>query len=129
VFSWNYRAYGWSKGTPDPYNARTDAESVYHFLRDNLGITKQIGVYGRSLGGLPCCHLAAKFSPDISMLIADRTFASLKMASQKKFPGSHAECLFDIFSLKWESDNYKNFYNAKCKTKVALIDPLDDVVD
>ena len=55
VFTWNYRAYGRSKGTPSPDTLKKDIESIYTFMRKDMGIKGKIGVYGRSLGGIPAC--------------------------------------------------------------------------
>jgi pimeloyl-ACP methyl ester carboxylesterase len=55
---WNYRGYGRSNGQPSPTNLRHDAEIVLKYLRESMGIRGKVGVYGRSLGGIPTTHLA-----------------------------------------------------------------------
>ncbi len=72
-------------------------------------IQGQIGVYGRSLGGVVATHLAAKFPQHISLLLADRTFGSLKAVSLRKFIGKGSSSLFDLISMKWETNNHHNF--------------------
>ena len=74
--TWNYRGFGHTKGTPSPYNLQLDGESILHFLLNDLGLKGKIGVYGRSIGGIVACHLAAEFD-NISLIVADRTFGSL----------------------------------------------------
>ena len=72
---WNYRGYGLSDGTPDPYNIRNDADKIYKYLREEMKLKGKIGVYGRSLGGIPTTHLADR----ADMIFADRTFANFEV--------------------------------------------------
>ena len=60
VFTWNYRAYGRSKGKPTPDNLKRDIVAVYRYLRKELGLRGKIGIYGRSLGGIPSTFLSNK---------------------------------------------------------------------
>ena len=60
VFTWNYRAYGRSKGKPTPDNLKRDVVAVYKYLRNELGLKGKIGIYGRSLGGIPSTFLSNK---------------------------------------------------------------------
>ena len=58
VMTWNYRSYGRSKGTPGPDNLKEDIEAIYNYMRKEMGITGKIGVYGRSLGGIPSSYIS-----------------------------------------------------------------------
>ena len=87
VMAWNYRGYGQTKSSPNPYNIKTDGESVLHYVLNELGVKGKLGVYGRSLGGVVATHLAATYHDKIDFLIADRTFGSLKNVSLRKFIG------------------------------------------
>jgi pimeloyl-ACP methyl ester carboxylesterase len=69
-------------------------------------------MYGRSLGGIVATHLAANYPENISLLIADRTFGSLKDVSLRKFEGKGTAALFDIITLQWETHNDQNFFNV-----------------
>lgn len=84
VMCWNYRNYGHSKGTPSPYNIKTDAEAVFNFMLKDLKLRGPLGVYGRSMGGTSATHLANKYKNLVSLLIADRTFGNLKEISGRK---------------------------------------------
>lgn len=126
--AWNYRGYGKTKGSPTPYNIKTDGESMISFMLNELGLEGKIGVYGRSLGGVVATHLATKFSDKISFLLADRTFGNLKTVSLRKFLGAGSNILYNIISMKWETYSDLNFYRAKC-FKISTCDPKDDVVD
>lgn len=61
VMAWNYRGYGKTPGTPDPYNIKTDGEDLLNFILKDLMIKGKVGVYGRSLGGVVATHLAANY--------------------------------------------------------------------
>ena len=58
VFVWNYRGYGLSTGTPTPSNLQSDIDLILKYLKTDLNISGKIGVYGRSLGGIPSSHLS-----------------------------------------------------------------------
>ena len=38
VFTWNYRGYGRSQGTPDPDLLRSDIMEVFHYLKNTLNV-------------------------------------------------------------------------------------------
>ena len=61
VMAWNYRDYGRSGGTPDPYASYHDGESILKFLIEDLGVKGKIGCFGRSLGGTMATHLACNY--------------------------------------------------------------------
>ena len=65
VLCWNYRGYGnsgsrWWENV-NPYKCKVDCEKVFEFLIKNIRVKGKIGIFGRSIGGVPACHLAAKF--------------------------------------------------------------------
>jgi hypothetical protein len=47
----------------------------------------QIGVYGRSIGGIAACHLVSKFPAIIKLLIADRTLGDLEKRIKNYYYG------------------------------------------
>jgi len=57
----------------------------------------KIGVYGRSLGGIPSSFLSSK----VEMTIVDRSFSSLESMAITKFFGKIASKLFLIVSCGW----------------------------
>lgn len=79
---WNYRGYGKSKlgmmESLNPYKCKVDSERVLDFMVNTLKLKGQIGVYGRSLGGIAACHIANKYPDVIKALIVDRTFSELE---------------------------------------------------
>jgi dienelactone hydrolase len=59
-----YPNYGVYKGSPSGVQIRQDAEDVYSFLLDNLGLKEEnIMIYGRSIGSGPATYLASRFNP------------------------------------------------------------------
>ncbi len=88
----------------------------------------KIGVYGRSLGGIPSTHLASKYTDIIELLIVDRTFARTELIAEHKVEGSFGMKFFhDLFSLKWETKNDISYLTVPCY-KICTADPLDEIV-
>lgn len=112
VMAWNYRGYGRTKGTPTPYNLKTDGESMIWFMLNELELKGKLGLYGRSLGGVVATHLANKYPDNINFLFADRTFGNLEIMSQRKLNGYFSSVIYDIISFKWESRNDLNFFKV-----------------
>ena len=129
---WNYRKYGLSKSTCctgiNPYNSKLDAEKVLDFLINKLKVRGQIGVYGRSIGGIASTHLANQFPDIVKSLIVDRTFNELDVLSQRRVSGGCTGAVFSMISYSWKALNDINFSNAPCY-KILTCDPQDDVVD
>ena len=99
VLTWNYRAYGRSSGNPTPANIREDVDTIYHYLREKLNIKSKIGIYGRSLGGIPASYLADK----VDMAIIDRSFGSLADVARWQYRSGFAALLLKVGSCGWQS--------------------------
>ena len=127
VVVWNYRGYGNAKGSPTPSNVKSDALKILKFLWDTLKISGRIGVYGRSLGGLPSTYLAKVGS--IDLVIADRTFSNLDLIAWWKVHGRCTSLLFKFMTLGWIANNDENYYSSLTTNKVLTCDPADDVID
>jgi len=74
VIAWNYRGYGRSSGNSTPDSLKQDVDTVCDYAVKKLGLVGKLGVYGRSLGGIPSSHLANK----VQMAIIDRSFGNFK---------------------------------------------------
>merc|ERR1719414_838087 len=83
VFLFNYCGFGRSEGTPTPTALAADGAAVIDFLR-RRGFT-QVGVHGRSIGGIAACSLAAANPDIVKFLVADRTFSTLAQAAKYTF--------------------------------------------
>ena len=66
-------------------------------MRETLGLTGKIGVYGRSLGGVVTSHLCDK----ADFIYADRTFSNFTVLPDRKFFSSFAKYLFKLSSGGW----------------------------
>jgi len=119
VFVFNYSGFGRSTGNPSPSSLAADGDAIIHFLMER-GVT-QIGVHGRSIGGIAGCHLAKKYPELIKILIADRTFSTLARVANFMFGGWAVQGL--SLSGTW-AENIKNFTMAPCY-KVMICDPKD----
>lgn len=62
-----------------------------------MGLTGKMGVYGRSLGGIPTCHIADR----VDMIIADRTLSSFDLVAERKFYSVIAKYLFKVGTWGW----------------------------
>lgn len=122
VFAFNYSGFGRSTGHPTPAALANTGDAIIEFLRLR-GVT-QIGVHGRSIGGIVACHLASKHPDLVKLLIADRTFSTLALVA-KFLMGSWAVKGLSI-SATW-AENTASYYKAKCY-KVMIHDPKDAVI-
>ena len=49
-----------------------------HFLVNHMQMRGQIGVYGRSIGGIAAAHMVKKFPDRMKAFIGDRTLGSVE---------------------------------------------------
>lgn len=77
VVVYDYSGYGQSGGVPDEVATYRDIDAVYDYVLDEVadGIAKNIVLYGQSVGGGPCCYLAAK-NKDVGGMILHSPFTS-----------------------------------------------------
>lgn len=75
VFSYDYRGYGTSEGSPSEANAYADLETAYDHLTGKLGVpSERIIIHGRSLGGAVSVDLASR--RECGGLIVESSFVS-----------------------------------------------------
>jgi len=122
VFLFNYSGFGRSQGHPTPNTLASDGNAVIEFLR-RRGFT-QIGVHGRSIGGITACSLARAHPDVVKILVADRTFSTLAKAATHTFGNWAAKGL--SLSATW-ADNFENYRKARCY-KVMICDPKDATI-
>lgn len=97
VLTWNYRGYGRSKGRPNPENFKKDVKMIYDYLVNNIKVRGKIGVYGRSLGGIPTSYI----SPFADMVIIDRSFSNFTEMAKWKYHSAFADFLLKFGSCGW----------------------------
>ena len=75
AYTFDYRGYGRSDGTPGARRALEDGEAAYRHLTQTLGVPpERIVLHGRSLGGAVALHLAAEHR--VAGVIAESTFVT-----------------------------------------------------
>ncbi|KAJ1446244.1 Alpha/Beta hydrolase protein [Pelagophyceae sp. CCMP2097] len=81
LVSVDYRGYGWSMGSPTLKQLCGDAEDVLAAVKSGAvpGVpgTARVVAWGRSIGALSACHLAAHRAADVHGLIVDSGLMSI----------------------------------------------------
>jgi uncharacterized protein len=84
-FVFDYRGYGYSRGTPDEDGTYLDARAAYKWLTKKKGVApQQIIIFGWSLGGSIAAYLATKFKS--AGLVIDSSFTSYRAIGSKFYP-------------------------------------------
>lgn len=122
VFLFNYSGFGRSTGRPSPAALGADGDAVIDFLR-RRGVT-EIGVHGRSIGGICACHLAARHPDLVKLLVADRTMSTLARVAKLTFGNWAVKGL--SLSATW-ADNVAVYSQARCY-KVLICDARDATI-
>lgn len=136
VLIWNCRGYGQSqqsKLTPnqDPNQQKIDAERVLQFLVNRIQVKGQIGVYGRSIGGIAASHLTGQFPELISVFIGDRTMGDFEQLVVNRYASGKQFMLkfYYFLGCKWSANNVSSLMKNKSCYKIITFDQNDDVVD
>jgi len=122
LFFFNYAGYGQSHGKPSPKRIEADGEAVIRFLKAK-GVT-QIGVYGRSIGGVAACSLARNHPDLVQLLIADRTMSTLESTAKYMY-GSWASKALKVTNMR--ADNVDHFWEVRAY-KLLVVDPKDTMI-
>eukprot|EP00929_Paragymnodinium_shiwhaense_P065512 TRINITY_DN32831_c0_g1_i1.p1 TRINITY_DN32831_c0_g1~~TRINITY_DN32831_c0_g1_i1.p1 ORF type:complete len:862 (+),score=176.73 TRINITY_DN32831_c0_g1_i1:100-2685(+) len=123
MFLFNYSGYGRSSGSPTPANIARDGDCVIEFLKKQG--CNDIILYGRSIGGVPVCHLASRHPAVVRLLVVDRSMSSLQAAAASLYGGLAAGGL--RLSRLGDCQNLDNYLSARCP-KVMLCDPKDAMI-
>lgn len=77
VVVYDYSGYGESGGVPLEASTYRDIEAVYEYVLENLAYNspRNVVLYGQSVGGGPCCYLAAQ-EPDLGGIVLHSAFTS-----------------------------------------------------
>ena len=85
TFIFDYRGFGQSEGIPNEAGTYLDADAAWDFLRTQKNLSsKQVIVYGRSLGGAIATYIADKNPP--CLLILESTFTSVPDLGSERYP-------------------------------------------
>ena len=116
VFSFDYRGFGKSEGSPDETGVQQDADAALAWVceRDKVKPADVI-IVGRSLGGGVACYLAKKHG--CKALILQRTFSSLPDVAARKYW---------MFPVRWVMQNEMNSVEAIKHCDVPLFQSHGD---
>lgn len=118
IFIFDYRGYGQSEGTPGESGLYKDATAAWNYLTAQRGFaSKDIVVFGRSIGGVVASKLAAEVQP--SALILESTFSSARDMAQSLFP-----VLSHILVMRYDFKTSMHIKQVHCP--VLVIHSLDD---
>ncbi|MGQ0642791.1 MAG: alpha/beta hydrolase [Gemmatimonadaceae bacterium] len=85
VFSFDYRGFGESAGSPTEAGLYRDAEAAYRYLTDSLGVTPaRVVIYGHSLGSGVATHLASRVKA--AGMIVEGAFTAAADRGQELYP-------------------------------------------
>jgi uncharacterized protein len=117
----DYPGYGKSTGGPTDKNILESAEAAWKYLTENRKIPEnKIIVIGRSLGGVPASHLAAKYKP--AMLCSEAAFISSKEVAKDIMPILPTSILVRI-----NLPTGKNIAKANCPVLI-IHSPHDEII-
>lgn len=121
VFIFDYRGYGQSGGTPDESGLHKDATAAWHYLTEQRGFaSKDIVLFGRSLGGAVASRLAAEVQP--GALILESTFSSARDLAQSLFP-----LLSRMVVMRYDFNTSAHIKQVHCPILVVH-SPDDDII-
>ncbi len=85
IVAYNYRGTGSSEGSPSEQGVYADAEAVYDYVREQLGVVdNRIVLWGHSLGGAVTTRLATR--RPCQGIVLEATFRSAKVMAGRMMP-------------------------------------------
>ena len=127
--SWNYKGYGFSKGSPNFTNIKEDILELYDSVAMNPRYNfKKIIVMGHSIGGVPAIYLARNRKVDL--LISDRNFCQIDRIIYNFTGGIVLNILYKLFVIG-DTDNIPNLINSNINKdiyKIIIFSPLDNLI-
>lgn len=121
IFIINYRGYGNSEGSPDEEGLYIDAQTAWDYLTLKKGVSsKDIIIFGRSLGGIVATKLASEVQP--GYLILESTFSSAKDMAKEIFP-----VMSKFIPLRFEFNAIEYIKNVKSPLLLGH-SPDDEVI-
>jgi fermentation-respiration switch protein FrsA (DUF1100 family) len=116
----DYRGYGQSEGKPSEQGLYADSEAAWRYLESERGLTsRQIVIFGRSLGGAVAAWLAARHQP--RMLILESTFTSAPDMAAELYPFLPTRLL-----TRLQYDARRNLELVRCP--VLIVHSRDDEI-
>lgn len=83
VLCFNYGGFGNSEGSPSQHSIELDAETVYQYVTQDLGVQNEnLVLHGYSLGSYPATFLSSHYP--VGKLVIDRGFNQISAAAEKE---------------------------------------------
>lgn len=121
VFIFDYRGYGQSSGSPSEAGLYKDATAAWQYLSKQRGFaSKDIVVFGRSLGGSVASRLAVEVEP--AALILESTFSSARDMAQELFP-----LLSPMLIMRYDFNTAATIKQVHCPVLV-MHSPDDEII-
>jgi len=78
VVVYDYSGYGESGGVPEEPSTYRDIDAVYDYVVDEVanGVSRNIVLYGQSVGSGPCCYLASRTDQQLGGMVLHSPFTS-----------------------------------------------------
>jgi len=106
----------------------SDIRTIVNHLQNVMGLEGKIGVYGRSLGGIPTSGICDY----VDMVIIDRSFSDLEIVAERRFYSKFARALYKIGNHDQPVHSARNLVNGginnKCY-KLITCDIRDEMFD
>lgn len=120
VFIIDYRGYGRSEGYPSEEGLYLDARAAWDYLTGERATdSRNIIIFGKSLGGVPAIDLASKVSP--AGLIVQSSFSSATDVAAAILP------FFPRLLLRTKMDSISKIKKVRCP-KLFIHSPADEVI-
>jgi len=121
VLIFDYRGFGTSQGEPDEPGLYVDARTAWRFLQEEKGFdSKDIILFGRSLGGAVASKLASEVHP--AGLILESSFSSARDMADAIMP-----LISRVVFLRFNLDTLNIIDRIRCPLLV-LHGPRDEVI-
>lgn len=111
----DYRGYGKSEGEPSEKGTYADARAAWDWLRVQKGVaSRDIVVWGRSLGAGVATDLAVNAPEPPRALITEAAFTSLPDIAEELYPGMPVR-----WFVRYRYENLKKFSKLRCPVLVV----------
>ena len=131
---WNYRGYGFSKGTSNFSNCKSDALELFDTITKNPKYHfKKICVMGHSIGGVPLSFLEKNRKIDLA--ISDRNFCDIPRIAKNFHCGNILSILVKFFLIgksyiidDFINENIFNANNSSGINRIVIYSPFDNII-